>query len=420
VQTCPSNECANFPVGGIAVDGLGNAYVTGYTSSTDFPTASPLQPANGGGTDAFVAKLNASGSALLYSTYLGGNSGDFASGIAVDGSGNAYVTGWTSSTNFPTASPLQPALAGGSDAFVAKLNAAGSALLYSTYLGGSGSEAEFLSSTGRIAVDGSGNAYVTGVTSSRDFPTVNPLQPALAGFLDTFVAKLNAAGSALLYSTYLGGSVRGGSGIFGDYSFGIAVDGSGNAYVIGMTESLDFPTVSPLQPNYGGGTFDAFVSKLNAAGSALLYSTYLGGSSFDGGGGGIAVDGSGNAYVFGNTDSVNFPGVPLPGSGFGTFVAKIIGDTFCVTNLQGRGTAAGRAPARVDLTWSLTGADSYDIMRGTASGGPYTLVGSSLTNVFSDSTVSSGGLYYYVLQSRSNSGGVCLSNEATVPVPNAR
>ena len=288
--------------GGIAVDGSGNAYVTGNTASTDFPTASPIQPARSGGSDAFVTKLNAAGSALVYSTYLGGSIGEDGFAIAVDASGNAYVTGSTSSTDFPTAGPIQPTLSGSSisfeapvDAFVTKLNAAGNALVYSTYLGGSGED------LGRgIALDTARNAYVRGSTGSTDFPTASPIQPTNGGFFDVFVTKLNAAGSALVYSTYLGGS-NGELGLRG----GIAVDGSGNAYVTGNTASTDFPTASPIQPARSGGS-DAFVTKLNAAGSALVYSTYLGGSIGEDGFA-IAVDASGNAYVTGSTSSTDFP-----------------------------------------------------------------------------------------------------------------
>ncbi len=298
---------------GIAVDASGNAYVTGGTLSTNFPTLSPIQVANGGGMDAFVAKVNAAGSALLYSTYLGGSSGDEGYGITVDASGNAYVTGVAQSANFPTANPLQAALSGFADAFVAKLNAAGSALVYSTYLGGSGGE------TGAgIAVDASGNAYIAGGTSSTNFPTVNPIQAAMAGGGDAFVAKLNPAGSALVYSTYLGGSGQ-------DQGSGIAVDASGNAHVTGLTYSTDFPTANPIQAA-NGGSFVAFVAKLNAAGSALVYSTYLGGSLGDDGSA-IAVDTSGNAYVTGLTYSTNFPTAnpfqAANGGGGDAFVVKI-------------------------------------------------------------------------------------------------
>ena len=239
---------------------------------------------------------------LVYSTYLGGSGFDGGLGIALDASGNAYVTGEISSIDFPTANPIQATFGGGSnDAFMAKLNAAGSALVYSTYLGGSGDDV-----TTGIAVDGAGNAYVTGITSSTDFPTVNPLQAAFGGgVFDGFVAKFNATGTALVYSTYLGGS----SAAFtaGDAGLGIAVDGAGNAYVTGRTPSADFPTVNPLQATFGGGDADAFMAKLNAAGSALVYSTYLGGSGFEQVFGGIAVDAAGNAYVTGSTTSADFP-----------------------------------------------------------------------------------------------------------------
>jgi ELWxxDGT repeat protein len=304
----------------IDVDGSGNAYVTGDTSSIDFPTTpGSFQPGHGDGSyDAFVAKLSADGSALVYCTYLGGTGSEWGSGIVVDASGNAYLTGDTSSIDFPTQNPLQAAHGGGySDAFVAKLNAAGSALDYSTYLGGS--DREYGSG---IAVDSSGNAYVAGETRSTDFPTQNPLQAAYGGgYKDAFVAKLNAAGSALDYSTYLGGSSH-------DYGFAIGVDDSGNAYVSGETSSTDFPTQNALQPNHGGGR-DAFVAKLNAAGSALVYSTYLGGSAYEGAWKGFAVDGSGNAFVAGDTGSSDFPVTDnalqpsLAGGYYDAFVVKL-------------------------------------------------------------------------------------------------
>ena len=316
---------------GIAVDSSGNAYVTGMTASTDFPTVNPLQATNHGSNDVFVAKLNAAGSALVYSTYLGGSGADQGSGIAVDGAGNAYVTGGTSSTDFPvTPGGFQTTSPGGTcgigshlhpcvHVFVSRLNPAGSALVDSTYVAGSSDE-----SGQGIAVDSSGNAYVAGSTQSTDFPTANPLQAYCDNCGptndDAFVAKLNPAGSALVYSTYLGGSNY-------DWGNGIAVDSSGNAYVTGYTYSTDFPTVNPLQAtkkSVSGGT--AFVAKLNPAGSALVYSTYLGGRSEDVGGS-IAVDSSGNAYVTGNAESTDFPTAnPLQATNHGgidAFVAKL-------------------------------------------------------------------------------------------------
>ena len=280
---------------GIAVDASGNAYVTGVTGSTNFPTVNALQATLAGDFDAFVTKINATGSALVYSTYLGGNLGDVGSGIAVDASGNAYVTGVTGSTNFPTANALQSTLGGSQNAFVTKINASGSALVYSTYLGGSGSNGDVGFG---IVVDASGNAYVTGGTSSRNFPTANALQSTLGGSSNAFVTKINASGSALVYSTYLGGG-----GV--DHGYGIAVDASGNAYVSGFTSSTNFPTANALQSTLGGSQ-NAFVTKINASGSALVYSTYLGGSAFDFGTD-IAVDASGSVYVTGYSLSTNFP-----------------------------------------------------------------------------------------------------------------
>ncbi len=301
----------------IAVDLDGNAYLTGATISTNFPTANPLQPEFAGGdNDGFVTKLSPDGSALVYSTYLGGSGGDFGQNIALDLEGNAYVTGSTNSTDFPTANPLQPNYGGGDfDAFVAKLSPDGSALVYSTYVGGNGHD------TGSaIAVDADGNAYITGATRSLNFPLMNPLQPDYGGgVLDAFVAKLDPTGTALIYSTYLGGSRS-------DGSIPIAVDREGNAYVAGQTASTDFPTADALQPNYGGGPFDVFLSVLNSDGSALVYSTYLGGSSFETAHA-ITVDTEGTVYVAGVTSSSNFPTAnalqPDSGGFDDAFVAKI-------------------------------------------------------------------------------------------------
>jgi hypothetical protein len=260
---------------GIAVDGAGNAYLTGYTASTSFPTKSPLQPGNAspaGPPDAFVAKLNADGSALVYSTYLGGRGGEQGEGIAVDGLGNAYVTGYTQSSNFPTVNALQSAFGGGfSDAFVAKLNAAGNALLYSTYLGGS-SEEDFTNNDGDIAVDGLGNAYVTGYTKSSNFPSKDAVQGNLDGTQNAFVTKLDTTRSgadSLAYSTYLRGTY---------FGYGIAVDAGGNAYVTGSAGTNLPTTPGAFQAQPPGGSGGAFVTKLKAAGPGLVYSTYLGGS----------------------------------------------------------------------------------------------------------------------------------------------
>jgi hypothetical protein len=328
---------------GIAVDSSGNAYVTGYTYSSDFPTANPLQASLNGKENAFVSKLNSTGSALAYSTYLGGSGSDAGNGIAVDSAGNAYVAGSTSSTDFPTVNPLQGTSCGGG--FVSKLNATGSALVYSTCINNVGTSGIAVDSSANayvaggcvaklnasgsalvysacisggtadaIAVDSFGNAYVTGYTASSALTTVNPLQASLHGNQNAFVSKMNASGSALVYSTYLGGSDT-------DGASAIAVDSFGNAYVAGYTNSADFPTVNPLQASIDGGKScpsglvgppttcnDAFVAKLNASGSALVYSTFLGGA-FDDEAYGVAVDSSGNAYVVGVTASTDFPTV---------------------------------------------------------------------------------------------------------------
>ncbi|PYS60700.1 MAG: hypothetical protein DMF74_18055, partial [Acidobacteria bacterium] len=316
---------------GIAVDNVGSAYVTGTTSSTDFPTtAGAVQTTNAGSNDVFVSKLDATGSALVYSTYLGGSAGDpslgfFGTdegyGIAVDGAGCAYVTGHTYSGDFPTtALAFQTTNAGSySDAFVTKLNATGSALVYSTYLGGSVADIGL-----GIAVDGAGSAYVTGATASTNFPTtIGAVQTTgdATGNGDAFVTKLDASGTALIYSTYLGGSGY-------DVSFGIAVDGANCAYVTGYTISPDFPTTAGAYQTTYAGITDVFVTKLNVTGSALAYSTYLGGSdgdhAFD-----ITIDQAGSAYVTGQTFSTDFPTTAgavrttYPGGVCDAFVTKL-------------------------------------------------------------------------------------------------
>lgn len=276
----------------IAVDTSGNAYVTGVTLSMDFPTENPFQSTFGGVFDAFVTKLSSDGS-IIYSTYLGGNDIDQGLAIAVDTAGSAYVAGQTFSDDFPMMNPFQEDIAGDFDGFVTKLSPDGSSLIYSTYLGGSNSDHVI-----SITVDAAGNAYMTGVTRSTDFPTRNPFQAASGGDLDAFVTKLSPDGSSLIYSTYLGGSNL-------ERGAGIAVDVMGNAYVVGETESINFPTKRPVQRTFAGET-DGFVTKLSPDGSSLIYSTYLGGGNYDDAAA-IAVDAEGNAFVTGSTGSTNFP-----------------------------------------------------------------------------------------------------------------
>jgi Ca2+-binding RTX toxin-like protein len=287
---------------GIAVDGTGAAYVSGSTfGATDFPTtAGAFDQTHNGGEDAFVAKLGPTGAALSYSTFLGGSGSDIGQGIAVDGTGAAYVSGSTfGATDFPTtAGAFDQIHNGGEDAFVARLGPTGAALSYSTFLGGS-SDDRGLS----IAVDGRGAAYVTGDTVDAD--TDIPATPGAfdqthnGGFADAFVAKLVPAGAALDYSTFLGGSAV-------DQGFGIAVDSAGAAYVTGLTIATDFPTTAGAFDESHNGSFDVFVTKLLPSGGALSYSTFLGGSSLDLGLG-IAVDPVRAAYVTGSTLATDFP-----------------------------------------------------------------------------------------------------------------
>jgi len=314
----------------IALDSNGNVIVAGSTVSTNFPLNNAFQWTLLGNEDAFLSKLNADGTQLLYSTYLGGSSSDWALGVALDASGRAVVTGGTNSPNFPTtAGELQAVYGGNLDAFIAKLDTTKSgaaSLLFSTYLGGSNRDA-----AGAIAVDATGNVFVTGLTMSSNFPTANPLQASCAScpsgsdtgliptaVADAFVTKLNAAGTALLYSTFLGGNM-------GDAGNAIALDKAGNAYVAGTTFSWsNFPTtVGAFQTSFQQqDTSNVFVTKLNAAGSAFVYSTFIGGDYHDDATG-IALDAAGNAYVTGGTSSLDFPTVNSlqgPGGGVCDFV----------------------------------------------------------------------------------------------------
>ncbi|MBT3434972.1 MAG: HYR domain-containing protein [Nitrospinaceae bacterium] len=296
----------------MAVDSLGNVLIVGYTNSTDFPistgTYQPSISGSGSSSDIFVAKLNDSGTALIYSTYLGGSGIDNANSIAVDSTGNAYLTGSTRSVDFPvTSGAFSEVNAGEYDVFVSKLNSDGSNLIYSTLVGGGGADAGTA-----IALDLSGNAYVAGSTWGRDysgdpvslFPTTSgAVQTVFGGYqTDAFVFKINSTGETLLYSTLLGGSEN-------DAAYGLAVDISGNAFVTGGTYSAEFPiTPGVFQASLlgSGSNYDVFVSKLNSSGTALVYSTFLGGSGTELGRG-IVVDLSGNATVAGQTDSTDFP-----------------------------------------------------------------------------------------------------------------
>ena len=279
-------------LGGLAVDDAGSAYACGITSSSDFPAVNPIEVFNQGGTDAFITKLSPTGDALEYSGYLGGARVDRARSIALGPGGMACVAGETNSPDFLTIAALQGTMAGDTDAFLTCLNAAGD-VVFSTYLGGTGFDSAY-----GVDVDGMGDVYVVGETVSIDFPTVLPLQAANDGGRDLFVSKLDGSGAPLIYSTYLGGT--------GD-DFGRAIDvtASKQFYVTGATVSADFPVAAAFQPALAGDR-DAIVAGFIPSGSLLIYSTYLGGSGADNGLG-IAVDGSGEAHVIGSTFSDDFP-----------------------------------------------------------------------------------------------------------------
>jgi hypothetical protein len=405
----------------IATDSSGNVYIAGATTSLNFPVSSPAyQPTLKGGADAFITKLNASGTAILYSTYLGGSSYDQAWGLAVDAQNNIYVTGTTRSPDFPIVNPFQHNYGGNlADAFVAKIASTGDHLIYSTFLGGSGfANGTAISDGTAIAVDSAGNAYVTGYTSSIAFPTVNASQPVFGGgSYDAYVAKFDPNG-ACLFSTYFGGSgadygegiavdpggniyVAGyttssglatpgafqaiqkagpfnpnafvlklsGNGSSKDYftylggsvadrAFAITVDAIGSAYVTGETQSPDFPVQNAFQ-GYKGG-HDAFVARLDAAGSALIYASFLGGSSDDTGAG-ITVDSGGNAYVAGDTDSADFPIVSgfqtAKAAGFDAIIAKLSADGALLYSTYYGGNGDDYAAGiAVDLTGTVSAA----------------------------------------------------------------
>jgi hypothetical protein len=285
----------------VAIDANGNAYLAGWTNSTNFAQTGPAKwKPLAGSTDAFVAKFSALGDRLVYCTYFGGSGDDRALGLAVDATGSAYLTGYTTSTNFPISfAPPQAKLAGKRNAFITRLNAAGNGLVYSTYLGGEGTD-----TANGIAVDAGSHAFVTGDTNSLKFPTTaGAFQAVNTGGQKVFAAEINPAGTSLMWSTYLGGSSI-------DHGAAIAVNSLGNVFITGSTQSMDFPSVNAVQP-VSGGNQDAFVTGIAAGGKTLLFSTYLGGSGGTPGlpeeGDAIVLDPSSNILVAGTTSSLNFP-----------------------------------------------------------------------------------------------------------------
>jgi hypothetical protein len=280
---------------GVAVDPAGNAYVVGTTAATDWPVASAYQSSRAGANDIVVAKINPQGTGLVYSTYLGGrNSNSSANAISIDASGNAYIAGTTTSNSYPTTKNVFSGAINGGGAVVTKLNAAGNGLVFSTYLKNAGGTPY------GVASDSSGNVVVAGTTRSGTLTTTSGALQTTTGATTTgFISKLSPTGSALVFSTYLGGSVN-------DNVNGLALDPSGNIYVTGDTASNNFPVTAGAFQSTTPGPHPAFVAKINPTGTTMLYGTFLGGNSFDMGLA-IAVDAGGRAFVTGNTESVDFP-----------------------------------------------------------------------------------------------------------------
>lgn len=309
---------------GLAVDADGNTYISGSTQSDNLGGAKSINPTLSGPSDAFVIKLNPGTGTFFYSTLVGGAGDETAVSISIDGVGNAYISGKTTSTDFPTANAIQSSFGGGdSDAFVSKIAPDGSSLVYSTYLGGSGTE-NLVDRTG-IAVDAAGNAYVTGDTQSTDFPLKDPLRPSKTGdsaSQDAYVSKIDPTGSSFVYSTYLGGDED-------DVGLGIATDSSGNAYVAGRTRSSSFTGSGSTRQLTG--TTDAFVAKLNPTGTTFGYLTFIGGVNGDESANAIVVDASNIAYVTGSAG----PGFPTVKSVQSYFSG---GDDVFVSRLSPDGT----------------------------------------------------------------------------------
>lgn len=303
---CPSD---------ITLDSKGNIYITGFTTSDDYPTTVGVFKSNrSGSVDAFVTKLNSSGSALINSTYFGETGETYAYGIAVDANDNPFITGFTNANSFPTTSGAYQTTKSITKAcFITKFNSTFSGLIYSTFIAGTNGFSE----GGNIKLDANNNAYIVGQTSSTNFPVLTAYQPTLRGGVDCFVTKLNANGNSLVYSTYLGGSNS-------EESYNLVLDSDLNAYITGKTNSTNFPVSSGAYQTSLGGSSDCFVTKLNPSGFGIVYSTYLGGTQEDAGMG-IAATSDGKTIVTGYTKSSNFPitGCPYKSSYEDCFVTQL-------------------------------------------------------------------------------------------------
>lgn len=359
---------------GIAIDPSGNAYISGYTSSVFPTTASAAQRLYGGGfSDAFLVKLNALGSAALYSTLLGGTGNDLAEAVVVDAAGHACIAGYTDSSNLAVQSAVQPSPGGEGDALVACLAADGTAWTAVTYLGGSNLDQAFA-----LAIDPAGNLYVAGATFSQDFPaTAGVFQPANAGGYDAFIAKLSPGGASLVYATYLGGN---GS----DAALAVAAGSAGDLWIGGYTLSTNFPLAGAWQ-SVAGGSFDGFVSHLSADATVLLTSSYLGGAGDDRVLG-IASDPAGLVFATGSTLSTNFPVTigamqAAASEGMNAFLSNI---GLSAETISGQVTLGGNAMSGVTLTLSgsQTGAITTDASGNygfiVPAGGTYTVTAGSI------------------------------------------
>jgi len=393
----------------IAVDSAGDAYVTGYTYSSNFPTTTgAYQTTNKGaaasGTNGFVTKLNPTGTGLLYSTYLGGSVGDYATSIAVDATGDAYVAGVAFSANYPvTTGVFQTTNKGAADfygtAFVTKLNPTASGLIYSTFVGGS---TDYISQAiVRVAVNSAGDVYLFGVSGSTDFPvSAGAYQTTNKGIAkggsNLTLTELNPTATKLIYSTFLGGS---GAGYLWDASNGLAIDSAGNAYLTGTTYEANFPvTKGAFQPTdnaAAGGFPTCFVTKMNPTGTALVYSTFLGGSSSDRATG-IAVDSAGDAYITGSAGSTDFP-VTSNAYQTSNLAAFNDGAVVFLTELNPAGSAEtystyfGGANSFSDTGYGVAlGANGAVLFAGTTGASDFPITSSAYQKVFNSTNFTTG------------------------------